>query len=34
MKYLEQLKINLFISTLRKCDKGSIKIIYPYNKVF
>jgi cyclopropane-fatty-acyl-phospholipid synthase len=33
MKYLEQLKINLFISTLKKCEKGSIKITGPDNKV-
>ena len=34
MKYLEQLKINLFISTLKKCEKGSVKIIDPDNNVF
>ena len=33
MKYLEQLKINLFISTLKKCEKGSIQITDPYNKI-
>jgi len=33
MKYLEQLKINLFISTLKKCEKGSIKITDPDNKI-
>jgi len=32
MKYLEQLKTNLFISTLKKCEKGSIKITDPDNK--
>jgi len=33
MKYLEQLKINLFISTLKKCEKGSIQITDPDNKI-
>ena len=33
MKYLEQLKINLFISTLKKCEKGSIQITCPDNKI-
>lgn len=32
MNYIEKVKINLFISTLKKCDKGSIKIIDPDNK--
>ena len=33
MKYLEKLKINLFLSTLKKCEKGSIKITDPDDKV-
>ena len=33
MKYLEQLKINLFISTLKKCKKGSIVITDPEKKI-
>ena len=32
MNYIEKGKVNLFISTLKKCDKGSIKIIDPDNK--
>ena len=33
MKYIEKIKINLFISTLKKCKKGSIKIIDPNNNI-
>ncbi|MFL2549856.1 MAG: class I SAM-dependent methyltransferase [Gammaproteobacteria bacterium] len=33
MNYLDKIKIDLFISTLRKCRNGSIKIIDPSNKV-
>ena len=33
MNYLDKIKIDLFISTLKKCQKGSIKIIDPNNKV-
>ena len=33
MKYIEKIKINLFISTLQKCKKGSIKIIDPNNNI-
>ena len=33
MNYIEKLKINLFIATLKKCKKGSIKITYPDNSV-
>ena len=33
MTYLEQLKINLFIYTLKKCEKGSIQITDPNNKI-
>ena len=33
MNYLDKIKIDLFISTLKKCQNGSIKIIDPNNKV-
>lgn len=33
MNYIEKVKINLFISSLKKCEKGSIKIIDPDNKI-
>ena len=33
MNYLDKIKIDLFISTLKKCRNGSIKIIDPSNKV-
>ena len=33
MNYLDKIKIDLFISTLKKCQNGSIKIIDPSNKV-
>ena len=33
MNYIEKLKINLFVATLKKCEKGSIKITYPDNSV-
>ena len=33
MNYIEKIKINLFISSLKKCEKGSIKIIDPDNKI-
>ena len=33
MNYLDKIKIDLFISTLKKCQNGSIKIIDPNNKI-
>ncbi len=32
MNFIKKIKINLFIATLRKCEKGSIKIIDPDGK--
>ena len=33
MNYIDEVKINLFISTLKKCSKGSIKITNPKGEI-
>ena len=33
MNYIDKIKINLFLTTLRNCEKGSIKIIDPDNNI-
>ena len=33
MNYIDKIKINLFLTTLRNCEKGSIKITDPDNNI-
>ena len=33
MNYIDKIKINLFLKTLKNCEKGSIKITDPDNNI-